>query len=339
MVTSFYEPMLDKVQAIPGVVDAGVIQILPIQNWGWNSDIMIVGQPPAPKNAEQLAESRMVTPGYFKAMGIELIRGRMLDPKLDTSIAPQVVVVNEAFVKKFLPSGIDPIGQYIGYPDDPKQKILIVGLVRSVRQNIYRPPMAEMDFPISQVPAEYRKSWLAGMQLVVRTKVDPNSVTSSLRQAIHEVDPSLPFRKPATMTEVVSDVLIFERLENWLFGSFAALAVLLALVGLYGLISHEVELSTRDLGVKMALGATRMQVLLSVYRRVGAMLLGGIVAGSIATFAVQKVLRAVIEIHAGRDISIVIGLAVALVVAGLLAALLPAKRAASIDPMQALRYE
>lgn len=339
-VTAFYQPMLEKVRAIPGVIDAGVIQLLPIQNYGWNSDMQIVGQPPPAKNDETLAETRLVTRGYFKAMGIELLRGRLLDPKVDVPHSPQVVVVNEAFVKKFLPSGVDPVGQSVAYAGstDPESRFLIVGLVRSVRQDIYRPPLAEMDSPIAQLPVKYR-SWLAGMQLVVRTNVDPTSIVPSLRTAIHDVDPSLPFRKPETMTEVVSDVLIFERLENWLFGSFAVLAILLALVGLYGLISHEVELSTRDLGVKMALGATRLQVLLSVYRRVGAMLLGGILAGSIATFAVQKILKSVVEIHAGKDISIVVGLAVALVVAGLLAALLPAKRAASIDPMQALRYE
>ena len=337
-VTSFYQPMLEKVRAIPGVVDAGLIQILPIQSYGWNSEIQVIGQPPPPKNAETLAEDRYVTPGYFKAMGIELVRGRIVDPKLDTTTSQQVAVVNEAFAKKFLPDGVDPVGQYIGYPDDPA-KIQIIGLVRSIRQNIYQPPLAEMDFPITQMAAKDQKLWISRMQLVVRTSVDPNSIAPSLRRAFHEVDPGLPFRKPQTMFEVVSDVLIFERLENWLFGSFAALAVLLALVGLYGLISHEVELSTRDLGVKMALGATRMQVLISVYRRVGTMLLGGILAGSIATFAVQKILQAVVEIHAGKDLAIVIGLAVALVVAGLLAALLPAKRAASIEPMKALRYE
>ncbi|MEO8724638.1 MAG: FtsX-like permease family protein, partial [Acidobacteriaceae bacterium] len=296
----------------------------------------IVGQPPPPKNAEMLAEDRYVTPGYFKALGIDLVRGRMLDPKLDSATSQKVVVVNEAFVKKFLPVGLDPVGQYINLDPD---KVLIVGLVRSVRQDIYRPPVAEMDFPLAQTSLKDQNTYLSSMQLVVRTDADPDSIVPSLRTAIHDVDPSLPFRKPETMTEVISDVLIFERLENWLFGSFAVLAILLALVGLYGLISHEVELSTRDLGVKMALGATRMQVLLSVYRRVGAMLLGGILAGTIATFAVQKILKSVVEIHAGKDISIVAGLAVALVVAGLLAALLPAQRAASIDPMQALRYE
>ena len=101
--TAFYDPLLEKVRAIPGVQSAGVIQLLPIESWGWNSDITIVGQPPAPPNQERLAEDRFVDPGYFQTMGIKLVRGRMIDPKIDTPTSQQVAVVNEAFVKKFFP--------------------------------------------------------------------------------------------------------------------------------------------------------------------------------------------------------------------------------------------
>ena len=117
------------------------------------------------------------------------------------------------------------------------------------------------------------------MQLVVRTKVDPESIVPALRAAFHDVDPTLPFRTPETMRTVIADTLIFERLENWLFGTFAALAALLAIVGMYGLISHEVELSTRDIGVRLALGASRGRILAGIYRRVGWMLGGGLVLG------------------------------------------------------------
>jgi predicted lysophospholipase L1 biosynthesis ABC-type transport system permease subunit len=216
---------------------------------------------------------------------------------------------------------------------------MIAGVVRSVRQDIYQPPLAEMVFPVSQISPKDSLNRVSSMQLVVRASGDPVAVVPSLRRIFHEVDPGMPFRQPETMHEVIADVIIFERLENWLFGTFAVLAALLALVGLYGLVSHEVELSTRDIGLRMALGATRFAVLITVYRRVGLMLLGGVVAGLLTTFAVQKLVAAVVVIHAEKDVSTVVGLAAGLFTAGLLAVLMPAKRAASIDPMVALRYE
>jgi len=335
VVTDLYNPLLERVQAIPGVTAAGVIQRLPIKSWGSNSDVQIVGHPPAPPNEEQLAEYRLVSPGYFPALGVALARGRLFDPAIDTPTSQQVAVVNEAFVKKFFAKGEDPVGKYIA--NDPN--ILIVGVVKNVRQDIYQPPLAEMDFPISQAPAAQSMDFLGHMELVVRTSVDPASVTSSLRQAFHAVDPGLPFETPETMHQVLSDVLIFERLESWLFGTFAALAMLLAIVGLYGLISHEVELSTRDIGVRLALGATRGNVLGTVYRRVGMMLAGGVVLGLAATMAVQKLIASVVQIHAEKDAMTIAGLVVLLIVAGLLAALLPARRAATVEPVKALRYE
>jgi putative ABC transport system permease protein len=335
VVTEFYNPLIEKVQAIPGIKDAGLIQIIPIKNWGWNSDVRIEGKPPAPKGQEQLAEYRVVSPGYFKAMGIELVRGRMLDPNIDNRSAKPVIVVNEAFVKKFFAPGEDPIGQHLTDDD----KTMIVGVVKNVRQDIYHPPLAEMDFAVSQVPPKDAFGGLASMELVIRSSGDPSSILGSLRQAMHDVDPGLPFRQPESMRDVIAEVLIFERLENWLFGTFAALAILLAIVGLYGLISHEVELSTRDIGLRMALGATRLQVLANIYRRVAMLLAIGVVGGIVVTLAVQKLLAALVVMHLGRDAATVLGLAALLSFFGLLAALLPARRAASTEPMTALRYE
>lgn len=331
----FYRPVVDKVRAIPGVKDAGVIQLLPIRNSGWNSDIHIVGKPAPPPNTEQLAEDRYVTPGYFRAMGVTLVRGRLLDESTDTRNSAPVVVVNEAFVKKFFSPGEDPLGQYI----DLDKKTQIVGVTKDIRQDLYQPPLAEMDFPVAQLPPELLGQYGLRMFLVVRTSIDPSGVIPALRQAIHDVDPGVPFQQPQTMADVVSQVLIFERLENWLFGTFAALAILLAVVGLYGLISHEVELSTRDIGVRMALGSTRMQVLGTVYRRVGILLAIGTAAGLVTTLAVQKLLAALVVLHMGRDAALVVALCAGLAFFGLLAALLPARRAASIEPMRALRYE
>lgn len=257
LMADFYGPLLDRVRAIPGVQATGIIQLLPIQNWGWNSEIHVAGTPPAPANEVTLAEDRIITEGYYDVFQNRLVRGRLLDPKIDTQTSRTVMVVNEAFVKKFIPAGRDPIGMQI--ENDEKQTI--VGVVKNVRQNIYEPPLPEMDFMAQQQPPDWKAPVLTNMMLVVRTNVAPESIVPDLRRVFHDVDPTLPFRTPETMRTVIADTLIFERLENWLFGAFAALAVLLAVVGLYGLISHEVELSTRDIGVRMALGASRGRIL------------------------------------------------------------------------------
>jgi predicted permease len=332
----FYTPLLEKVRAIPGVRDAGIIQLVPIQNWGWNSDIQIVGQPPGKPNEERLAEFRLVTPGYFSVFGGRLVRGRLLDEKLDTPTSPQVAVVNERFVERFLPPGVDPIGQAI---QDGKEKIAIVGVVRNIRQSVFLPALAETDYSASQVPVEQSANALSTMQLVVRTTVPPETIVQDLRRTFAGIDRTLPFRTPQTMEEVIAGALTLQRLENWLFGSFAALALILALVGLYALISHEVELSRRDIGIRIAVGATTGRIFGLIYRRVGAMLAIGLAAGAFATWAARTLLAAVIPIQPEHDLAALAGLAAAFLAVALLAALLPAHRAATVDPMKSLRSE
>jgi putative ABC transport system permease protein len=160
-----------------------------------------------------------------------------------------------------------------------------------------------------------------------------------LRAAFHDVDAGLPFRQPSTVDELVLDVLLFERLKNWMFGTFAVLAVLLALIGMYGLISHEIELSTRDIGVRIALGATRLKVFSGVYQRVLIILGIGVTCGLVITVAVRKVVESVVLVHASKDAGVIAALAAGMLLAGILAAAAPARRAAVVEPMQALRYE
>jgi len=331
---SFYEPLLERTKALPGVKSAGLIHVLPVREWGWNSDTHIAGQPPNPPKQERLAEIRIVSPDYFDVMGIALLRGRLLDPKIDTPQGHAVIVVNEAFVKKFFANGENPLGQHI----DDFDKAEIVGVVRNIRQNLYEPPLAEMDFSIAQIPPE-QQSGLSKMHLLVRSDVAPASLIPGVRRIFHELDPGLPLRQPEAMSNVLDEVLTFQHLENWLFGTFATLAILLALVGLCALISHEVELTTRDIGLRMALGATRSTVVGTIYRRVGVMLLVGIAAGLAITEAVHRVMAAVVVIHVNKDAAVVLGLAATLFVAGIIAALAPVVRAARIDPLAALREE
>jgi putative ABC transport system permease protein len=343
VLADFYTPLLEKVQAMPGVRAAGLIQMLPVQGWGWNSEhIHIYGTAPLKNPRTDPAEVRFVTPGYYKVFQVGLVEGRLADAALDKPTTRLVAVVNEAFVKKFIPAGRDPLGVEIGDNDQMQTlasqdnpRVLIVGVVKDIRQTIYQPPFPEMDYNIAQIPAAVSLSAIGSMHLVMRTAIEPESLEPALQKVFHDVDATVPLREPATMMQVVADVLTFERLENWLFGAFAALAV----VGLYGLISHEVELSTRDIGIKLAMGASRGKILEGIYRRVGWMLGVGVALGLVVTLAAEKFISAVVTVGIAKDGVLIGALAVGLMGAGLLAAAVPARRASGVEPMEALREE
>lgn len=340
IVVDFYQPFLSRVAQIPGVRAVGVISLLPIQNWGSNSDIHIAGQPPYPPHQEMLAENRFVSSGYFDVFGIPLRRGRQLSASLDRpENAASTVVVNDAFVKKFIPSKLDPTVQRIDDADKEENWTRIVGVVGNVRQDIYSPPLAERDWIIDEVSLKDRAELLSGMSLVLRFDGDQASIIPALRSALREADPTVPFQPVESMTDVISETLVFERMESWLFSIFAGLACALALVGLYGLVSHEVEQATHDIGVRMALGATRDRILGMVMGQVAWMLSAGVVAGLVLTFFVRKVIGIVIYFEAQREAGSFFVLSLLMLLAGLIAALIPAARAASIEPMQALRTE
>ena len=330
--TTFYQPLLERVRAIPGVESAAIINMVPIDNYGMNSDVQIVGHPPAAANQEQLGELRFVTPDISRVFGARLLRGRLLSEAVDTEKSAPVMTVNQAFVDKFFAPGEDPIGKQVAWDG----KITIVGVTSNLRQNLLGPPLAEMDFPaVQQVPIGSQTE----MSLVVHTKVPPESIEGALREAMHQVDPTVPFRPALTMDDVIAETLTFQRLESWLFGIFAALALLLSLVGIFGMVNHEVELRTREIGIRMALGSTRGMVLSNTLRRVSLLMVTGVAMGLLLTGALHKVLSSVVEIHAAKDAWLLCMLAVGLAGAGVLAGVFPAHKAASIEPTEALRME
>ncbi len=339
-IATFYGPLLDRLSHAPGVEGAGVINILPVQSWGSNMDVQIAGRPPAPKDREMLAETRIVSEGYFNAMGVQLHTGRLLSSSLDRSSEQNPkIVVNEAFVHKFFSDGTDPLHKRLVDNDKPEKYSEIVGVTSGVRQDLNQPSMPELEWLIDSIPQKDLLGNVGSMSLVIRTAGNPRDFVPQLRGILHDVDATIPLRLPETMREVIAESLTLERMEGWLFGIFAALAVLLAMAGLYGLISHEVELGTRDIGVRMALGSTRGRVVTGILRRVTLLTALGTVFGIALTLATRQVFRSVVELHATHDALLIGALAAAMILLGIAAALLPARRAAAIEPMQALRME
>jgi len=333
--TVLYRPLAEKVTAIPGVVGVGYNRLIPLLNWGWNSGIHMVGKPEDPANRERLAEVRMTSPGWYHAMGLQLLRGRLPDPALDTPSSRKVVVVNQKFVDTFIP-GEEPIGQQIMRDAG---NLTIIGVVSNGRQSISDPPLAEFDQPMSQVKVEDSAEVLGTMSLFVRTTVPPETIVPQLREALHEVAPSVPFGVPETMDDVLADSLVFNRMQGWLFSIFAGIALLLALTGIYGVLSQEVGLQTRDIGLRMALGASRLRIVRLVLTRAALLMAAGVIVGVLGSIASRRMLASVIPVQTGLDVMTSVMLGLGLTLAGLAASLIPARRAASVEPMQALRNE
>ncbi len=335
-VQGLVQPLEARVQQIPGVTAVGSNDLLPILQNGSNSDIALVGKPEDPIDKQRLTEMRFVSPGYFAAMQLPILKGRDFTTQ-DGAKTQQVAIVNDAWIKEFLNSDEDPLAQaFKGDPGDGNTAI--VGVARSGRQNLFERANAEADFPLTQMPQEWL-AFIPQFYLFVRTSVPPTSIVPQLRNALHEVAPNVAFRTPETMEQVLSDALVTSRMLSWLFGLFAAIAAMLTAIGIYGLLSQEVASRTRDIGVRMALGATRVGVAQLVLSRVGVLLIVGIGAGLTGVFLIRRVLIAVLTVQFHQDIWAIVAIAVGLGAIGLISAVIPARRAASIDPMQALRSE
>src|SRR5579859_1891100 len=319
---TFYQPLLERVSRLKGVKAAGLIDMIPVAEWGSGYEVHITGQAAYPKNAAMGAETRLVSRGYFDAMGIQLHRGRLLTPSLDRpGNASSKMVVNEAFRRKFFAGGGDPVGAHIDDADKLEGKSEIVGVATDIRQDLQSPPMPEMDWLIDAIQPKDRFDQLRNMFLIVRFDGDAKALAAMLGDTIRGVDASVPVRVAVTMEEVVSEQLTMERMEGWLFGIFAAFALLLAVIGLYGLVSHEVELRTREIGIRMALGSTRGRVMGQVLRRVAVLMVLGTAAGWVLSLAAGKVLASVVTLHAGADFWLMAELTVGMLMVGMLTSL------------------
>jgi putative ABC transport system permease protein len=338
-IDAFYRQLLERVEAVPGVASASISTGIPVEGTMFGRSFQVAGRPLVEAPLRPRASINMATPGYAATFGLRMERGRALADEDRAGRVP-VAVVNQAFVKRYL-ADVDPLAQRLvveqivpGRPTPgPTIEWQIVGVVHDVRN---RGPQRE-DAPEITVP--FAQSPWATARLAVRTTVLPDTVRPGLAAAVHSLDPDLPMTDIRTMEETVGGALAGDRFRAFLFGGFAALALLLATVGIYGVMSFVVAERTREIGLRMALGARRRQVLALVLREGMTTALAGAALGALGAYGLARVMQGL-----SYRVGVVDPVALAVVTVLLLAAaaaacLLPARRAASVDPMAALRRD
>lgn len=330
----FYQAAAEKVRSAPGVAQAGLATQLPLQ-WIENGEAMQV----AGLDKFVRVRFKRVDAGYFTTLGIPILAGRGITES-DRNGSPRVIVINEALAARLAETAgmKEPIGKVVrvSCPDYIEKKMVmpeiqIVGIIRSERvasPGFPDPPVVYV--PLAQVPS-------AQVKLIFRTQIDPSTIMPAVREAVRGIDPDLPLGDVATMSQVRDRTLSSATQPAWVFGTFAAVAGILAAIGLYGVVAHAVAQKRREIGIRMALGARSIDVLSHVLRNALGMVAVGLVFGLLGAFAVTRVIRSLLyEVSPLDPLAICIA-CLAMMLIGLLAGFLPANRAARVDPVTTLR--
>jgi len=326
----YFNRILAEIRSVPGVDAAGSVHFLPLT--GSVSGSCFAPAPgPQPDISSPSSEFLIVSPGYFDAMGTRMLSGRDFSPR-DQLSSPGVAVVNRAFAARFF-AGRNPVGQKLNVCWTVQNPVEIVGVVADARQTeLQRPPQAAIFLDNAQAPMYFA-------HLVVRTRHDPRQMAAAVQAAIHRVDPDQVISDVETMQDVLSDSVSRPKFQLALLLVFAGLAVLLAAIGVYGVVAYSVRRRTQEIGIRMALGARAGDVLRLVLRE--GLLLGGlgVALGLAGAAAFTRVLRSLLFEVTPTDPSTLVSAACLLLAIAAAAALVPARRAAKVDPSVALRYE
>ncbi|HEX4006428.1 MAG TPA: ABC transporter permease [Acidobacteriaceae bacterium] len=343
MVHTFFDPLAQKLQQMPGIEAVGFTTVRPLStNLNFDSTLNVKGHPAVPKAQEPDAQVRAATSGYFSAMGMRLLAGRLFSDE-DTPETPIKLVVNQALAKKVFPRE-NPLGQQIEIGDDgPRQWGTIVGVVEDARQRtLGEAATPEMSLDLEQItPADAMYSIFVTFHtdVVVRGRMVPGMVEDTIRRDVHALRPEIAIDKLEPMQQIVDDSLGNQTLAARLLGIFGLAALLIAVAGIYGLLAYSVSQRTRELGVRIALGAAREDILWLILRHALVLLGVGSAVGLAVAWGASGVMRSFLYGAVGYDAVTVVLVVVTLGACGLLASYLPAQRAAGIDPVEALRSE
>ena len=333
---AFFDRLLERVSALPGVRASSATLGLPLNGTQINISFQVKNRPELPPSQQPAMEMRAATPAYFKAMGMPIVRGRGIEPG-DVAGAAQVVVLSQSAVRKYFPNE-NPIGQWItlGWrrPDgQPKAGGEVVGVVGDVKTfGLARDAVPEIYLPYAQLP-------VGSMDVLVRTSVPPMSLGPSVEQAVHELDPDIPVARLRSLEDVVSRSISQPRFYMLLLGLFASMAVLLAALGIFGVISYAVTQRSREIGIRMALGAHPGSVMRLVLSSAAVLIVSGIGLGLAGALVLSRSLSSLLFNLSPTDPSTLAGVAVFLGAVALLASYLPARQATRVDPLLTLRSD
>jgi putative ABC transport system permease protein len=337
--SAFYDGVLERVRALPSVSGAGYVNYPPLTMKGGRAYFSVEGQPPPPAadSSRNMAVDRVVTPGYLQTLGVRLVRGRYLDER-DRNGSPFAVVVNERFAATRWPNR-DAVGHRIRFGmGDAASWLTVVGVVSDVRQIALDTPMEpEVYIPAAQVGVDAPFFW--PQHLVVRTPGEPLALAAAVRSAVSQVDPDEPVANIRSMEQIFDAELLNRNTQMMLVASFAGLALVMASIGLYGVLAWNVAQRTSEIGVRIALGAEPIAVVRMIAAHGGAIALAGIAIGLPLTVVAGRLLSSLLYQVSPHDPVVLVTATSMLLVVALLACWLPARRAASVDPLAALRAE
>ncbi len=326
-VARFYEDVVERLRRAPGVASASAVSAMPLHDVGAAGALpfTVAGQPPPPTE-DPMADVRIVAPQYFSTMRIALLEGRFLDER-DIETGPRTGVINQTMARRYFPDR-SPLGQII---QNPHGKAEVVGVVADVRnQGLDSEPRKQVYLPMRQSPS-------AGMALVARTSGDPGTFAGTIQRVIRDVDPQQPIYELSTMDQLLARAVFLPRLSTTLLAIFALAALLLAALGIYGVLSYSVGERTKEISLRLALGASARETVRMVMRQsAGLVALGGVV-GLVGAIALARSLAGVLYGIGPFDVPAFLAAATVLLGAGIAASLLPALRTTRVDPLVALR--